>query len=291
VKEESTELIPSTTHDAVCDAIGRYEQMPAMYGKLIASLSNPEIGFDQIAEIVKYDPGVTMNILRVVNSAAFGGGQHVDSLQHATIRLGAKRLLHLIMVKGVSARMSVPVPGYGLAPAMLLRHSVGVALASELMAKTLRRKQHDLLFTAGLLHDMGKILLGPFVEEHMAAFEEGLKEDDVTFDLLEDRILGITHTEAGALLMEHWGFPSDLVDAVRFHHNPVYAGQNEEFASIVHLSDVLVYGMGVGEGVDGLMYRVRPEAVSVLGICTNDLEKIAGTVLGQMRDWDTAASI
>ena len=289
--EEYGKLDPVGTREAVCSAIQGFEKMPALYGKLITCLNNPEVGFDHVAEVVRYDPGMTMNILRVVNSAAFSSGRPVDSLQQAAVLLGAKRLLHLILVQGVSSRMQVPVPGYGLAPAMLLRHSVGVALTAETMARTLSLKQHDLLFTAGLLHDMGKLLLGRFVEQHLSHFEEALRDSDLTFDMLEEKFLGITHPEAGALLMEHWGFPMDLVDTIRYHHNPVSAGCDQDFAAIIHLSDVLVYGMGVGEGMDGLRYRVREEAVETLQISTDDLEKIAGNTLGQMREWDTVTSI
>lgn len=269
----------------VIEAVESQPSMPAMYAKVLSALNNPDIDFCQIAEIIRFDPGITMNVLKAVNSVAFGTGNAIESLQQAAVRLGARRLVNIVMAQGIVSKMSVPIAGYGLEPQILLRHSISVALTAEAIAETLNAGNSDLLFTAGLLHDMGKVILGPFVEEHNARFETLLEETDAPFDVLENEVLGITHAESGSLLMRRWGFPDLLVDVVRMHHDPPSAKKYEDQTLMVHLADTLVYGMGVGDGIDGFRYRVHDHAAELLGLKTHHLEKIAGTVLDQLHIW------
>lgn len=276
----------ASTRAAVIASVEHHPSMPALYGKVLTALNTPDVNFGEVAEIIKYDPGITMNVLKAVNSAAYGSGNPIDSLQQAAVRLGSRRLVNIVMAQGLVSQLECPVSGYGLEPQMLLRHSIGVALTAEALARILCRDKTDLLFTAGLLHDMGKILLGPFVEEHLAAFEAGLAGTERPFDELEYEILGITHPEAGSLLMQHWRFPSFLVEVVRRHHDPPSADQFREQSLMVHLADTLVYGMGVGDGIDGFRYRVHDQAAEELGLKTRDLEKVAVDVFEQLRIWE-----
>lgn len=272
--------------ECIRNAVAKHPPMPAMYHDLMVYVNSPDVDFKKLADIVRYDPGVTMNILKVVNSAAFSGATRIDSLQQAFVRLGARRLFQIILAQGVAAQLAQTFEGYDLAARMLLQHSVGVALTAESLAQHLGRQAPALLFTAGLLHDMGKIVLDPFVLKERPTLDTRLRDTDASFDEIEKDVLGVTHAEAGAWLMERWAFPAELVAAVGAHHHPENAGQYKDATLIVHLADTLIYSQGIGAGIDGFRYHVAEGAADALGLRSRDMEYIASSTLDRLDEWN-----
>ncbi len=258
--------------------------MPAFYRDLLPHVQDPDIGYDQLSRLIRNDPGVTMNILRMANTAYFSGTERIDSLQQALVRLGSRRLFQIIIAHGVSAQLAVRLDGYGLEPRGLLTHSVGVAVTAERMAQMLGLKTREMLFTAGLLHDMGKVILDPFVAEVRPLIDERLRETERAFDDIELEVLGTTHPEAGARLMARWNFPDDVVEIVACHHHPDRAQAFPTEVLMVHLADTLLYSQGVGDGIDGLRYPVAEDASSRLGLHSRDVEQVASGALDQLRE-------
>jgi putative nucleotidyltransferase with HDIG domain len=265
-------------------AIAEHPPMPAFHRDLLPHIQDPNVGYEQLSKIIRNDPGVTMNILRMANTAYYSGTTRIDSLQHALVRMGARRLFQIIIAYGVASRLARPLEGYGLAPRMLLKHSVGVAITSENVARLLKQSIHEMLFTAGLLHDMGKIVLDPFVVETRAQFDALLRDTTMTFDEIEQELLGITHPEAGARLMDLWNFPESVIQVVRHHHRPAKAEGMENEALMVHLADTLIYSEGVGDGIDGLRYEVASDETQRLGLRARDIEQVASRTLGQLNE-------
>jgi len=260
-------------------SVRAFPGMPALFSALIPRINDPEIDFSLLSEQIRFDPGVTMNILRVVNSARFSGSQRIDSLKQAMVRLGAKRLFHLIVAQGVATHLAEKLDGYELEPRTLLRHSIGVSLAAEDLARHLGFPNDGSLFTAGLLHDMGKLILNPFVLETRAQFDALLHGTNNAFDAMEQDVLGVSHPEAGAWLMDQWNFPANLVETVACHHRPRGAPQQQQNALMIHLADTLVYSQGIGNGIDGFRYSVDEGAADALGLRARDLERISSGIL------------
>ena len=267
--------------------------MPAVCSTVMTRLNDPNADFKQIAEELRYDPGLTANVLKLANSAAYGGGQEVDSLQAAFVRLGLKRLMQLVIAEGASDLLQRELGGYGLRPDEFLAHSVWTAVAAETFAEVLTLDSSDLLFTAGLLHDLGKLAL----DDHVAAAADELMGvlaagDASSFDHAEDARLGMSHAEAGAWLMSAWNFPEELVEATRFHHCPGAMTEASEqarlTADIVHLSDMLAYSTGLGTGVDGAHYALDDAAVEALGLKEDALEYVAAQTVETYEELKTS---
>jgi len=286
-------MIQKTKHDKditlerIHKAVDVHPRMPAMLKDLMAHANDPELDFKQLADSVRFDPGITMNILKAVNSAAFSGSQRIDSLQQAFVRLGSKRLFRIIMAQGLASHLAMKLDGYDLEPHTLLKHSIGVALTAETLALSLGRHPKEMLFTAGLVHDMGKIVLDPFVQENRREFDAQLRDSDAAFDQIEINILGVSHPQAGAWLMEKWAFPEELIAIVNHHHHPNLATEYRETALMVHLADTLVYSLGVGDGIDGFRYIVTEDGAVRLGLRSQDIEQVASITLEKMNEWDS----
>jgi len=258
--------------------IGNFPGMPGAASKLLALLNNTETPLAEIEAILRYEPGLTANVLRLVNSAYFGISKKIGSVRQAVLLMGWKRLTQLVLASCVSAIMDKPVSGYDLVPGDLWRHAVAVAVASEGLAKLLNVGGVEEIFTAGLLHDVGKMVLGRFVEEHRVDMEvESYRER--SFEQVEREIFGMDHAEVGALILSKWGLPEDLVLAVRYHHEPDKAPKPLSTVDIVHVADIVSLMIGIGVGREGLQYEVSNEVTSRLHLETRHIERIASETL------------
>ena len=283
--QPSTDDSRSEIFERIQKAMAAHPPMPAFYSDLIPHVQDPNVGYDELSKIIRNDPGVTMNILRMANTTYFSGSEKIDSLQQALVRLGSRRLLQIVIAHGVSDQLAGRLDGYSLAPRGLLLHSVGVAVTAENLAHRLGLKTREMLFTAGLLHDMGKVILDPFVKEKRERFDALLAQDPSrTFDEIEYEVLGITHPEAGSQLMARWNFSDDVVEIVACHHHPEHSTVFQNETLMVHLADTLLYSQGLGDGIDGFRYSVAEDAAARLGLRSRDVEQVASGALDQLRE-------
>ena len=248
--------------------------MPGTAVRMLSLLNNPDISFSQIEEILRYDPGLTANVLRLTNSAYFGFSSKIGSVRQAVVLLGAKRLIQLVLTSCVHAVMKKSVAGYDLPAGELWRHSIAVSVAAEALVKELRIPAADFVFTGALLHDVGKLALSDFVKDDLQKIED-MAAQGIAFEVAEQCVLGINHAEVGALILENWSFPPEIVRAVLWHHAPDAVEETNNLIDIVHVANVLSLMVGSGVGREGLRYQPSAAATRRLGLKPFQLEKVA----------------
>ena len=172
---------------------------------------------------------MTANLLKLANSAYFGMPSKIGSVRQAVLLLGLKRLIQMVIASCVSALMDRPVSGYDLSPGELWRHSIAVTVAAEGLVKELNIEAAEEIFTAALLHDVGKLVLGDFVQDDFKKIEDILSQG-ISFETAENMVLGVNHADIGAEILRKWSLPPELVNAVRWHHDPESAGQAGQHA-------------------------------------------------------------
>jgi len=214
----------------------------------------------------------------LTNSAYFGLPNKVGSVQQAVVMLGWKRLIRIVLSTCVNAVMDKPIPGYDLPPGELWRHSVAVSVTAEGLMKELNLGVDDEIFTAALLHDLGKLVMGEFVAEDLESIRL-TAERGIPFQMAEREVLGTDHAEIGGMLMESWSFPPRFVDAVRWHHEPDSAENPSTLIDIVHVANVLCLMLGIGAGIEGLHYRPSAAVTKRLGLKPKQLEVVASQTL------------
>jgi putative nucleotidyltransferase with HDIG domain len=262
----------------IASLLKSFPSMPGAAVKLLALIDDPDMSVSQIEAILKHDAGLTANILKLANSAYFGIPSKVGSVRQAVLILGLKRLIQMVIASCVSAVMDKPVPGYDLPPGELWRHSIAVSVAAEGLVKELEIGATEEIFTAALLHDVGKLVLGTFVKDEFAEIEAALKRD-VSFEVAEEMVLGTNHADLGAQILTQWSLPSDIVNAVRWHHTPESADKIDTMLDIVHVANVLCLMIGIGAGSDGLQYQPSEVVVERLGLESYHIEKVASQTL------------
>jgi len=266
--------------------IAKVEAFPSLPGattKLVSLIDDPNAAVAEIEEILRMDPGLTANVLKLSNSAYFGFPSKIGSVHKAIILLGAKRLMQLVMTSCVNSVMNKSIPGYDLPPGEMWRHSIAVSVAAEGLIEELNVPEADEIFTAALLHDVGKLVLGEFVKGDIAKIEK-IVSKDVSFEVAEQAVLGIDHAEIGAKILESWGLPEEIVSAVRWHHDPDAADTTSTLIDIVHVANVLCLMIGIGVGREGLKYRPSPVVTKRLGIKSAHIEKVASHTLDWVSD-------
>ena len=251
--------------------------MPATGAKMLTMLQDPEASGDEIEGLLRHDPGLTGNVLKLANSAYLGLPSKVSSVRQAVLLLGLKKLVQLVIASCVSAVMDKPVPGYDLPPSGLWRHSIAVSIAAEALVKD-KNIDVDDIFTSALLHDVGKLILGHFVEDKLEVIEEIATRKRIPYVVAENMVLGTDHAEVGAQILTQWSFPRDVIAAVRWHHDPDLPEQASAQIDIVYLSNLLCQTSGNGNEDRGPSCDLSPTVIERLGIDISQMDTIAGNV-------------
>ncbi|MEE9496417.1 MAG: HDOD domain-containing protein [Desulfobacterales bacterium] len=263
-----------TKLNQVLSKVKSFPTMPEAGAKMLSLLEEPDTEIYEIEEILRYDPGLTANILKLANSAYFGIPSKIGSLKQAVMVLGFKRLTQLVVASCVSAVMDKSVPGYDLPPGNLWRHSIAVSLAAEALVKDKQKKVSQDVFTPALLHDVGKLVLGTFVKEELEAIES-IAAKGVPFVVAENMILGTDHAEIGAQILTHWSFPKEIIHAVRWHHDPDSPKAVTIQMDIVYLANLLCQTADTGDGTGGQSVELSPAVIDRLGVQLDQFEEIS----------------
>ena len=263
--------------------VDSFPSMPGAATKLLTLLDNPDSTAAQVEEILRYDPGLTANVLKLTNSAYFGLPAKVASVRQAIVLLGWKTIFKLVMTSCMNAVIGKQVPGYDLSAGELWRHSLAVSVAAEGLMKELKIAAPDEVFTAALLHDVGKMVLGDFVQEDREKLDR-LASPDLPFQELEQQVFGADHAEIGARILSNWSLPAEIVGAVRWHHAPDSAAKPSTVIDIVHVADMLCLMIGIGVGREGLQYEPLASATKRLGLRHDHLEVVASQTLQWVDD-------
>ena len=193
VPEEKKHL-PCDLPDQIIMKVSSFPSMPRAGIKLRALLAEENVSVDEIEAILRHDPGLAANVLRLANSAFFGLRKKVGTLKHAVMLLGVKRFAQIAVSASMSKTMDKAVEGYDLSPGELWLHSIAVSNTAEALARQKKLAETNDVFTPALLHDMGKLILGQFVKEERQSIQR-ITAQGVPLDIAEHMVLGTDHAE------------------------------------------------------------------------------------------------
>ncbi len=236
--------------DKIVQKVSIFPSMPQAGIKLRALLTEEDVPTEEIERILRHDPGLAANVLRLANSAFFGIPTKVSSLKHAVMLLGVKRFAQIAVTASMNKVMDSAVEGYGLSPGKLWLHSIAVSTTAEALAKNRKLAENSDFFTPALLHDLGKLVLGKFVKKELPKIAS-LVAKGVPFVIAEKDVLGTDHAEIGALILSKWRFPGDLINAVRWHHYPDGIKNSNLHPEIVYLANLLCQSNDDRESAEG----------------------------------------
>ncbi len=222
--------------------IGKGQDLPSLpeiYLRVSEQLEDESSSVQQIGGTVQNDPAIATRVLKMVNSAYYGMPNEVSSVAQAVSLLGRERLKHILIGSVLRGVFSVQDnPAFSMQ--VFWQHSIKTAIIARQLATHVSAIQEpESMFTAGLLHDIGKLLLINKFPERMLAAEEYAIQKRIDVLSAELSQVGVTHTAVGEALMQHWGLPQLLIDCARNHHEVVHDGPNRDATHLIYLANSL----------------------------------------------------
>jgi putative nucleotidyltransferase with HDIG domain len=209
--------------------------------KIMRLIEEEEYDIRTLAGELRKDQVLSARTLRLANSVMFASRNPIESIDHALMYLGVNLLVKFVVAAAVEDFFSQTGSGYSLCRGGLYHHAVGTAVISEKLAKLTAMAKPGLAYTAGLLHDIGKVVLDQFVAGAAPLFYRCLIEDrTMDFTQAEQSLFGTTHSEAGYRLAKRWRFPDSLADVIGYHHRPQEGGQNAALNHIVAVANLIM---------------------------------------------------
>ncbi len=261
--------------------------IPAAAIKVMRETQSSSSSAASVAKIIVTDQALSARVLRLANSAYYGLSRRIVDLPEAVVVLGMKSVKNLALVAGTYPWMQRPVTGYCLGPEEMWRHAFGTAVASQIIARVSGKASEDVAFTAGLLHDLGKVALSVWIENKMGAILLYAGREEISFDEAERRVLGYDHCQVGYHLATNWNLPEELCEAALHHHNPAQATVHHGIVDCVHVGDYICSAMGFGLGGDGMLYRFDETSLDRLGITTNQVDAVTDEFVEKFEEYET----
>ncbi len=265
--------------------------LPDVVVKVMRMTRDPDITTKDLTDVISQDPGLTGNILKLCNSSYYGLPRMIASVKQAIMYLGFHTVRNLVLTCSMSDILGGNREVYGHGKGGLWLHSFACAVASEHICQLLRPGLKDAAFTAGLLQDVGKVIIHKQIMDTEESIEDLVVSEGISLTDAELSVLGFTHAEIGAALIDRWNFPAELVQAVRYHHTPEDAPSESMLTSIVHLADTIVLRKGIGITIDGLVYPTSVFAYETTGFEPAELEKLLENFEEEIKEAATALGI
>jgi putative nucleotidyltransferase with HDIG domain len=251
------------TTEQLVQGVQDLPSLPAVVMELLSSIEQENIDISVLAKKVSYDQALTAKTLRLANSSSFGLQVKVATIQQAITFLGFQTTRNLITTAAVTGCFpSGLCPGFN--DKAFWRHSIATAACARSLARRLRFNQ-DVAFTAGLLHDIGRLVL---LTGHPQAYAEVLAwhaRNGADWQDAERAVLGADHVDAGVALAEHWNFSDTMRQAIAWHHAPETPGAGF-LAAIVHVANAVVHALDLAGEEDELVPTLSSVAWDAMGL-------------------------
>ena len=246
--------------------------LPTSVMRVISLTKNPETSVKELKTVIEQDPALTAEILRQANSAYYGYARRISSLQEAIVMLGFQVIQGLAMSAAVAPLLKTKLLGYEIEQDGLWKHSLLTAIAARWLCQYRKLPFGDVAFTAGLLHDIGKLITTNYVQEVGHYLLKGVTETKLSYVELEEKGIGFDHARVGGFIARSWNLPDDLVAPISFHHSIISTYDHEELTSVIHVANGIVTLLGFGGGVDSVFNPIQQEALDLLTIKESDLK-------------------
>ncbi|MBW2053943.1 MAG: HDOD domain-containing protein [Deltaproteobacteria bacterium] len=257
------------------EIIGRMTGLPSLPGPVIAILdvlNNPASSAQELSEALRYDQSIASRVLKLVNSAFYGFPRQIDTLSKAVTILGYTSIQNIILTTSIFDTFNNVPHDQSLDRKSFWQHALGCGAMAQTIKSKLGMGDGEEVFLAGLLHDIGKVILDVFLHDEYAQVLKLAQEKGLLLVEAEKEVLDTTHADFGFWLAENWNLPYNLTAAIAHHHNPPESKDHFTITSLVHVGDILTRSFEVGHGGDDFIPIINRQAWTALGLKSEFIE-------------------
>jgi len=245
--------------------------LPTVIAEVTEAIRDPRVDASHVGQIISRDQALSAKTLRLVNSAFYGFPRKITNVTRAIIVMGFNKVRNLALTASVLDTFKSRDKDFDYAG--LWKHSLGTAIAAEVLAKMVKAGDTEDVFVSGLLHDIGKLVMALYAKEAFARIRDYVERNDVLMLNAEMELYEIDHGLVGAWLADEWKFPPKLTRAIRLHHNPEAAREFQEIIYITHVSDILCRALEIGNGGDRRIPQLSRTVWTALRLNESMLDK------------------
>ena len=241
--------------------------LPGVVQKISNMVENSTTSAEDIGRIISSDQVLTAKVLKLINSAFYGFPGRISCVTHGIVLIGFNVVKGLVLSASVFDMMEGKMVG-------LWEHSLGTAITSGIIAKRMNQKDPEEVSVAGLLHDIGKVVIKVSMPDKYEKILELVEEKEMPMLEAENKVLDFNHANVANWLCEKWNLPDNLKDPITYHHSPHLAKKVPRQTAMIHLADILVKGIGHGQSGDRWVPPLDKEAWQTLNLSKEDIEEI-----------------
>jgi putative nucleotidyltransferase with HDIG domain len=218
---------------------------PVVFNRLSDSINNPRTSVTEIGKIISEDQGLTARLLKMANSPFYGYPSKIETIFDAVLIMGTKQIQNLVLATSViSVFKGIPLEFVSMET--FWHHSIASGVIARVIAGYRREQNIELFFTAGILHDIGRLILFSKASEQYHDIMVNCREDRQLLFNTEREMMGFDHADLGSTMLKAWKLPSNLIEMVAFHHNVLRAARYPYETSIVHVADIIAHALQIG---------------------------------------------
>lgn len=230
----------------ITQEISELPTLPTVVTQMISMVNDPKTTAADLARVISTDQALTAKILRLVNSAFYGFQRKIGTVNLAIVILGFEAVKNLSLSLSIVKQLFSDVENTVFDHKRFWEHSVACAMAGRLLSERLKYRTNGEAFAAGVLHDVGKLVLSQHFREELELALDLAWREDIPMHEAESAVIGVTHAEIGGELANMWNLPSRLAHAIAYHHDPAQAPESQQLAGVVHLADILAQRIEIG---------------------------------------------
>jgi putative nucleotidyltransferase with HDIG domain len=267
------------TPDQIMQTIQDVKPIPQVVLKVLRMLQDETSSLEDLAKEIRQDQIVSAKVIQLCNSPFFGLKMSMGSIDRALVMMGEKRFLQLVLSSAMADMFHEECQGYSLSKGGLYSHALGTAMACERIARYLScRISPDVAYTAGLLHDIGKVVLDQYVANAAPLFYRRIFNEGQDLIAVEKAYFDITHSQIGMHLAERWSLPEILQEPIAHHHEPEKACKQTELTCLVYLADLIQSRFIMGQNLEGMDTNRLDASLSVLNLQPAQLPELIDEV-------------
>jgi HD-like signal output (HDOD) protein len=268
---------------ALIEDVTDVPSLPEIFIRVNEAVNNPRSSLEDVGKVISEDTGLTARLLKIVNSAFYGFPSQIDTISRAVTIVGTQQLRDLALATSV-IRLFRGIPHDLLDMESFWRHSVACGIAARILATYRREANVERFFVAGILHDIGRLIICLKRGDHIREVLPRVREGNHTLRQLEMEVLGYDHASVGGALIQAWKLPASLEEVILCHHSPLESSRYPVEAAVIHAADIITHALQLGNSGEYFVPQLEAKAWDRLALPISILAPTIDQVDRQCQD-------